>query len=96
MRRRLGLATLLSAAAAAAALQLWATRDARATGAPRLVLFLSVDQMRFDYLTRFSPLFHAGFRTLLDHGAVFTNAHYAHANTETGPGHSVLLSGRSP
>jgi predicted AlkP superfamily pyrophosphatase or phosphodiesterase len=60
------------------------------------VLFVSIDQMRFDYLTRFAPLYKAGLRRLLDGGAVFTNAYYRHGNTETGPGHSVLLSGRSP
>lgn len=63
---------------------------------PRLVLALSVDQMRADYLTRFEPLLKGGFRRLLDQGAVFTNARYRHANTETGPGHSILLSGQLP
>jgi hypothetical protein len=63
---------------------------------PKLVLVLSIDQMRFDYLTRFGPLFKGGLRRLLDHGAVFTHAMYAHADTETGPGHSVILSGRHP
>ena len=63
---------------------------------PRLVLALSVDQMRFDYLTRFAPLFAGGLKTLRERAAVFTNARYRHACTETGPGHSVLLSGRSP
>src|SRR5918996_1281473 len=63
---------------------------------PRLVLVLSVDQMRFDYLTRFEPLFTGGLKTLRQRGAVFTNARYRHACTETGPGHSVILSGRSP
>jgi predicted AlkP superfamily pyrophosphatase or phosphodiesterase len=63
---------------------------------PRLVVVLSIDQMRFDYLTRFDPLYKGGFRRLLDRGAVFTNANYRHAATETGPGHSVLLSGRHP
>jgi predicted AlkP superfamily pyrophosphatase or phosphodiesterase len=57
---------------------------------------LSVDQMRFDYLTRFKPLFQGGFRTLWERGAIFSNAHYEYANTETGPGHSVLLTGRHP
>ena len=52
--------------------------------------------MRFDYLTRFDALYKGGLRTLLDRGAVFTNANYRHAATETGPGHSVLLSGRHP
>lgn len=63
---------------------------------PRLVLVLSIDQMRFDYLTRFDELYTGGLRRLLDDGAVFTNARYRHASTETGPGHSVILSGRHP
>ena len=63
---------------------------------PKLILVLSIDQMRFDYLTRFNDLYKGGFRTLLDQGAVFTEAHYHHAMTETGPGHSVILSGRHP
>jgi predicted AlkP superfamily pyrophosphatase or phosphodiesterase len=63
---------------------------------PRLVLVVSIDQMRFDYLTRFAPLFKGGLKTLIDAGAVFTNARYRHASTETGPGHSVILSGRHP
>jgi predicted AlkP superfamily pyrophosphatase or phosphodiesterase len=63
---------------------------------PRLVLAVAVDQMRFDYLTRFKPLFTGGLRALWDKGAVFTGARYSYAFTETGPGHSVLLSGRNP
>jgi predicted AlkP superfamily pyrophosphatase or phosphodiesterase len=63
---------------------------------PRLVLILSIDQMRFDYLTRFRPLYSAGLKALLERGAVFTNARYRHGNTETGPGHSVITSGQSP
>jgi len=61
---------------------------------PRLVLMVSIDQMRFDYLTRFEPLFAGGFKRLLADGAVFSNAHYRHATSETGPGHAVLASGR--
>ncbi|MET0151676.1 MAG: alkaline phosphatase family protein, partial [Candidatus Binatia bacterium] len=52
--------------------------------------------MRFDYLTRFSPLYEGGLRLLLDRGAVFSNANYRHSPTETGPGHSVILSGAHP
>ncbi len=62
---------------------------------PRLIVVISVDQMRSDYLVRFAPLFTGGFKTLLDQGATFTNARYRHANCETGPGHSVILSGRN-
>jgi predicted AlkP superfamily pyrophosphatase or phosphodiesterase len=61
---------------------------------PKLLLVLSIDQMRFDYLTRFDELYKSGLRRLLDQGAVFVNAKYRHANSETGPGHSVILSGR--
>jgi predicted AlkP superfamily pyrophosphatase or phosphodiesterase len=60
------------------------------------VLAVSVDQMRFDYLTRFAPLFTGGLKALRERGALLTNARYRHACTETGPGHSVILSGRSP
>jgi predicted AlkP superfamily pyrophosphatase or phosphodiesterase len=61
---------------------------------PRLVLFVSVDQMWFDYLDRFAPYYTGGLKRLRDEGAVFTNAYYRHANSETGPGHALLLSGR--
>lgn len=73
-----------------------ATTPSPAVGRPRLVLFVAVDQMRADYLDRFRPLFTAGLKRLTEDGAVFTHAMYRHACTETGPGHSVLLSGRSP
>jgi predicted AlkP superfamily pyrophosphatase or phosphodiesterase len=52
--------------------------------------------MRYDYLTRFASLYTGGLKTLGDKGAIFTEARYRHACTETGPGHSVILSGRSP
>jgi predicted AlkP superfamily pyrophosphatase or phosphodiesterase len=64
--------------------------------APRLVLVISIDQMRYDYIDRFDRLYKAGLRQLIDKGAVFTNANYRHAATETGPGHSVLLTGSHP
>jgi hypothetical protein len=68
-------------------------------GAPRLVLQLTVDGLRADRLTRnIDHLGAGGFRYLLDSGAVFTNAHYQHANTETMVGHATLaaLLGMSP
>jgi predicted AlkP superfamily pyrophosphatase or phosphodiesterase len=63
---------------------------------PRLLLVVSVDQMRADYLTRFATLYTGGLERLREQGAVFTQARYRHASTETGPGHSVILSSRSP
>ena len=67
-----------------------------AAAEPRIILVISVDQMRYDYLPRFAPLFRGGFKILLERGAVFSNALYRHANNETAPGHSVILSGRHP
>src|SRR4030095_11478250 len=69
-------------------------RAAVATKKPRLVLCIAVDQMWFDYLDRFAPLYTGGLKRLREEGAVFTHALYQHANSETGPGHAVLLSGR--
>ena len=73
-----------------------ATLNGQQPRAPKLVLVVAIDQMRFDYLTRFAPLYTGGLKRLSERGAVFSNARYRHAATETGPGHSVLLSGRHP
>jgi predicted AlkP superfamily pyrophosphatase or phosphodiesterase len=67
-----------------------------ATTPPRLVILLAVDQMRADYLDRFRDQFDGGFGMLLEQGAVFTNAHQAHAITATAPGHASMLSGVYP
>src|SRR5262245_50421740 len=47
-----------------------------------------------DYLDRFAPVDTSGLKRLRDESALFTNAYYRHSNSETGPGHAVLLSGR--
>jgi hypothetical protein len=62
----------------------------------RLVLLIAVDQLRYDYLTRFRNEFTGGFRRLLDDGAVFTDAHLEHYPTVTAVGHSTMLSGATP
>ncbi len=63
---------------------------------PRLVVFLTVDQFRPDFLDRWAPQLTGGLVRLSKHGAVFTNAFQDHAVTETAPGHSVTMSGRFP
>lgn len=63
---------------------------------PKLVLAIIVDQFRYDYLLRFKEAFTGGFATLLDHGAVFTDAHYPQFPTVTAVGHSTFLSGATP
>lgn len=64
---------------------------------PRLVLLIVVDQFRYDYLERFSPLFVAGgFRRLMREGANWTESNYDHMPTYTAPGHATLLTGAWP
>lgn len=63
---------------------------------PRLVVFITVDQMRADYFTRFGAQLTGGLKRLYQGGAVFTDAYQDHAITETGPGHASTMSGRFP
>jgi predicted AlkP superfamily pyrophosphatase or phosphodiesterase len=63
---------------------------------PRLVVFLTVDQMRADYLDRWAPQLTGGLGRLSQHGAFIPNAYQDHAITETAPGHASTMSGRFP
>jgi len=64
---------------------------------PRLVLQVTVDQLRGDLPLRFlDRLGSGGFRFLLEQGTHFANAHYRHANTETAVGHATLVTGADP
>src|SRR5438094_5294078 len=63
---------------------------------PRLVVVITVDQLRPDYLERYHSQLLGGFATLLKGGAFFTEAYHDHAITETAPGHATILSGRWP
>jgi predicted AlkP superfamily pyrophosphatase or phosphodiesterase len=64
LARAAALAALLAPAAAAQA----PAGDAR----PTLVVFITIDQMRPDYFTRFGPQLTGGLRRLYDGSAVFT------------------------
>lgn len=65
-----------------------------ATERPSLVVVISVDQLRYDYVNRFSPWFtDGGFRKF---NAVFPNARYRYGSTFTGPGHASIGTGRPP
>lgn len=65
-----------------------------AAARPALVVVISIDQFRADYLTRFRPHFGTeGFNRLLDGGAEFSNCYYRHTHTKTACGHSVMLTG---
>ncbi len=63
---------------------------------PKLVVLIVVDQMRADYLERFSANFHDGFKRLMKDGEWFTNAAYPYAKTVTCAGHSTVSTGDFP
>ncbi len=63
---------------------------------PRLVLFLTIDQLRPDYLPHFDAQLTGGLARLWRGGAVFLNGVQDHGNTETAPGHASTMSGRFP
>ncbi len=63
----------------------------------KLVLQLTVDQLRGDMFNKFeNNLTNSGFKYLLKNGAEFTNAKYIHAITKTAPGHATLATGSFP
>ncbi|MDA0205745.1 MAG: alkaline phosphatase family protein [Acidobacteria bacterium] len=63
---------------------------------PKLILFVAIDQFRYDYLPRFRDEYKGGLKTLLDRGAVFANAHLEHYPSVTAVGHSTMMSGATP
>ena len=64
---------------------------------PKLILQITVDQLRGDLPTRYyDRLSDGGFRYLWENGVVYRNAHHAHANTETIVGHATLATGAHP
>ncbi|MCB0760612.1 MAG: alkaline phosphatase family protein [Flavobacteriales bacterium] len=68
-----------------------------ADGKPKLVIGIVIDQMRYDYLTRYYDDFgQGGFRRLMDQGFVSHNHHYSYAPTFTGPGHASIYTGTTP
>lgn len=63
---------------------------------PRLVVVLTVDQLIPDYFERFAHQLNGGLARIVRQGVYYPNGRQDHAITETAPGHSTILSGRSP
>lgn len=64
---------------------------------PKLVVGVVVDQMRYDYLTRFYNKYgNDGFKRLINDGFNCKNNHYNYVPTFTGPGHASIYTGTSP
>jgi predicted AlkP superfamily pyrophosphatase or phosphodiesterase len=86
LRMRLGIFAALIAVASASAAE-----------KPRLILQITVDQLRGDLPTRYyDRLGEGGFRYLWESGIVYRDAHHEHANTETIVGHTTLATGAHP
>lgn len=64
---------------------------------PKLVVGIVVDQMKMEYLYRFSDDFSTkGFKRLMDKGYTFYNMNYNYVPTFTAPGHASIYTGTTP
>ncbi|WP_016991424.1 alkaline phosphatase PafA [Flavobacterium sp. ACAM 123] len=64
---------------------------------PKLVVGIVVDQMKMEYLYRFSDDFSSnGFKRLINNGYTFQNMHFNFMPTYTGPGHASIYTGTTP
>jgi len=79
------------------AMMLLSSIPAYALDKPKLILQITVDQLRGDLPMRYyDRLGEGGLKYLLYKGVVYNNAHHAHANTETIVGHATLATGAHP
>ncbi|WP_460218218.1 alkaline phosphatase PafA [Psychroserpens sp. MEBiC05023] len=66
-------------------------------GNPKLVVGIVVDQMRYDYLTRFYKKFgQGGFKRMIDEGFNCKNNHFNYIPTKTAAGHASIYTGTTP
>ncbi|NNL82615.1 MAG: alkaline phosphatase family protein, partial [Winogradskyella sp.] len=64
---------------------------------PKLVVGIVVDQMRYDYLTRFAAKYgDGGFKRMMKEGYNCKNNHFNYVPTYTGPGHASVHTGTTP
>lgn len=63
----------------------------------KLIVGIVVDQMRYDYLTRFYNKYgDKGFKRLMREGFNCKNNHFNYVPTYTGPGHASIYTGTTP
>lgn len=64
---------------------------------PKIIVGIVVDQMRQEYLYKFSSRFsEGGFNRLTKEGFMMKNGHYNYIPTYTGPGHASVYTGATP
>tara|TARA_R110000868_G_scaffold291002_4_gene551329 strand:+ start:3551 stop:5254 length:1704 start_codon:yes stop_codon:yes gene_type:complete len=71
--------------------------DSNIATTPKLVVGIVVDQMRYDYLTRFWDQYgDGGFKRMVNEGFNCKNNHFNYAPTVTGAGHASVYTGTTP
>ena len=66
-------------------------------GAPRLVVSITIDQLRSDYLEAFIPLYaDKGFLRLMNEGKVYTNVSYPFTPIDRASATAAITSGVTP
>lgn len=64
---------------------------------PKLVVGIVIDQMRYDYLTRYAERYgKGGFNRILKNGFSLENSHYNYIPTYTAVGHASIFTGTTP
>lgn len=65
--------------------------------APRLVVEITIDQLRTDYMEAFSPLYsYNGFKRLLGEGAVFNNVSFPFVTPDRASAIAAIVTGTTP
>jgi predicted AlkP superfamily pyrophosphatase or phosphodiesterase len=72
------------------------TQAAPPSDGVKLAVLLVVDQMRTDYLERYSAHWTAGLKRLMTEGMWYHNGAYPYLNTVTCAGHATISTGRFP
>ena len=91
------LRSTLATLAAAAVLLSGCASFAPAADKPALIVFMAIDGLPQRQVVDYRDQLAAdGLRRFLERGAWFADAHYAHANTQTAPGHATMLTGAYP
>lgn len=74
-----------------------AQKQTTKNGKTKLVVGIVVDQMRYEYLTRFQDRYgEGGFMRMANDGFNCKNNHYNYVPTYTGPGHASIYTGSTP
>lgn len=75
----------------------FSSAQSKSDKAPKLIVGIVVDQMRYDYLTRFESRYgEGGFKRLMREGFNAQNNHFNYIPTYTAPGHASVYTGTTP